>query len=70
MYQISISEYNFQNAPLSAQQLMKEMSRELSSSTGVDWEFDYRWMKLTDEAMLVANLKYVDILKYMTVKQV
>ncbi len=70
MYQISISEYNFQNAPEAAQQQMKEMCRELSTKTGIDWEFDYRWMQLEDPAMLVAELKYADILKYMTVKKI
>jgi hypothetical protein len=58
MIKLTIAEYQFLSTTAENQQRLKSIASEFAESTGIDWEFEYRWMMLTDENYLIAKLKY------------
>jgi hypothetical protein len=70
MKKISINELQFCSTTRANQQLIKQMAEEFSTDNGVDWNFEYRWMTMTEENYLLAKLKYDPILSAMTVRTI
>ncbi len=58
MYKISVAEYQFQTTTDELRQLIKQMAEDFAQDQGIDWQFEYRWMTMTDQAFLLAKLKY------------
>lgn len=50
-------------------QKIKQMAHEYASDYGIDWQFRYRWMQMSDENYLLARLKYTDILGLFGIRQ-
>lgn len=68
MKRISVSEYQFQTTTEENRLRIKAMAREFADDSGIDWQYEYRWMTMTDEAFLLARLKYWPLLSAMTVR--
>ncbi len=58
MYKLSVAEYQFQTTTDELRQQIKHMAQDFADDMGIDWQFEYRWMILTDESYLLAKLKY------------
>ena len=67
-YTITISEHAFLEITNEQRLKIKEMATQHAETTGIDWEYQYRWMTMTKPDYMLAKLKYDDILKYMTVR--
>lgn len=70
MKQISIAEDQFMTTERKYQLRILDLAREFAENSGMDWEFQYRWMTMTEENYLLAELKYGDIIRYMTVRTI
>jgi len=70
MYKLSIAEYQFATTTPSWRKRIVDMGHELSSQSGIDWQLEFRWMTMTDENYFIAKLKYMDILKHLTVTKI
>lgn len=62
MIKLSLNEYHFQNMTDLEQQRVRQMAQEFGANAGIDWEWETRWLSLTAEAYMLAQLKYDDIL--------
>lgn len=70
MYKISVAEYQFQTTTDANRQLIKCMAQDFADDMGIDWEFEYRWMTLSDESYMLALLKYPKLIAAMKVTPV
>lgn len=70
MYKISLSEEQFLSTTRDNQLTILAMAREFGEHSGIDWEFEYRWMTMTPENYMLARLKYDPIISAMTVRQI
>lgn len=65
MYKLTLAEHQFLTTTAQWRDRIKTMMQELATSSGIDWQFEYRWATMTDENYFIAQLKYDDILKHM-----
>lgn len=70
LIQISIAEYQFVATTDELRQEMLEMERTFSLRSGIDWQFEYRWMLMTKENYLLAKIKHGQLLSALTTKEV
>lgn len=70
MKQISISEEQFATTQRKYQLRILDLAREFAENSGIDWEFQYRFMIMTEENYFLAQLKYNDIIRHMTVRTI
>lgn len=70
VFKLTLPEYAIGN--IDAEQLneVKKMAREFAHLTGIDWEYEYRWMTMTASDLLVAQLKYPELMKLFKVQQI
>ena len=70
MYKISLSEHEFLTTTRENQLTILAMGREFAANSGVDLEYEYRWMTMTEENYFLARLKYDSILSAMTSRKI
>lgn len=70
MYKLSVAEYQFQTTTDQLRQQIKQLAQEYADDMGIDWEFEYRWMTIPDDAYLLAVLKYPTLVRAMKVTRV
>ncbi len=66
---LTISEHILQLLTREQQAEIKAMAQEFADTSGIDREFEYRWMAMTKENHLLAEIKYANTIKFMTVRQ-
>lgn len=66
---LTISEHILSLLTKEQQQQLKAMTKEFAETGGIDVEFEYRWITMTEENYLLASIKYADIIKYMAVRK-
>lgn len=70
MYRLTISEQRFQDQSTLTKEKIKEMAREFSHGSGIDWEWENRWMIMPGSELLIAKLKYENLIALFTVQQI
>ena len=70
LFRLTISEHRF--ASLNKQQVeeIKEIAREYSHNSGIDWEWENRWMIIAASDLLIAQLKYPATVKLFTIQKI
>lgn len=66
---LTISEHILALLEEDTRTLLKQMTKDFADSSGIDREFEYRWITMTEENHLLAKIKYPDTIKYMTERQ-
>jgi hypothetical protein len=62
IYKFTIDDDKFQSLTPEQQQAIRSLARDYSQDNGLDWEWALRWMKITEEDLVLAELKYPGIL--------
>lgn len=70
LIQISVAEVEFATTTPELQQEMQSLEREFSIRSGIDWQYQYRWMLLEEENFMLAKIKHSKLLSALTVKKV
>ena len=70
MYRLTISEHRLQDQTKEMQDKIKDMAREFGHLSGIDWEWENRWMVMPASDLLIAQIKYADVLKLFTSQQI
>ncbi len=70
MYRLSVAEYQFQTTTDALRQQIKQLALDYATDMGIDWEFEYRWMTIPDDAYLLAVLKYPRLIPAMKVTKI
>jgi hypothetical protein len=65
MYKISVSEEQFLTTAPEIRDLIKTMAEEYAEASVINWQYEYRYMIMTDENYFLARLKYDPILSAM-----
>lgn len=68
-YIITISEHVFTMLEVEERYELRDLVQEFAYDAGTNWEFEYRWFKISKEKHLLATMKYPQIQKYLTVKE-
>ncbi len=70
MIRLTISEHKFQSISTLQQEQIKSMAKEFGHMSGIDWEWEHRWMVMSGSDLLVAKIKYPDIVDMFTKRKV
>lgn len=70
MYKLSLAEYQFATTTDELRSELLAMAREFSNQAGIDWQFEYRWMTMTDENYMLARLKHPLLIGALQVKKI
>ncbi len=70
MYKLIINEYQFQNCTLTEHHDLKSMAQDFAELQGIDWEYEYRWMTMTPQSLMLAKIKYPHMDKIISVRSI
>lgn len=62
VYKFSLDDERFMSMTTAQQEEIRNLAREFSQDNGVDWEWRLRWMKIVEEDLVLAELKYPGVL--------
>ena len=62
IYKFSIDDEHFMAMPKTQQETIRNLAREYSQDNGIDWDWQLRWMKIKEEDLMLAELKYPGVL--------
>jgi hypothetical protein len=68
-WQLQIAQQRWLDSPRETKEIYSQIEQEFSQCSGIDWEFDYRWMQLTAENYLLAKLKYPDYIEQLNPRE-
>lgn len=69
-YKLSVAEYQFQTTTDAIRQEIKQMAELFADNMGIDWEFDLRWMTMTEENYLLAQIKHAKLISALKVVKI
>jgi hypothetical protein len=58
MRELRISRYHWEELDEDKQHEIKTLSQEYSSDFGLNWEYNYYWIRFTEEQFFLAKLKF------------
>lgn len=70
LFRLTISEHRFSSLKQEQVEEIKTIARNYSHNSGIDWEWENRWMILSASDLLIAQLKHPAIVKLFTVQKV
>lgn len=65
MIKLSVGEYQFQTTTDEIRSQITAMAREFGHDWSMDFEFETRWISMTEEQYMLAAIKYNSIVKLM-----
>ena len=70
MFRLTIAEHQYSNLTTEQTDEIKAMAKELAHNSGIDWQWEYRWMIMPASSLLVAQLKYARIMSLFKAQQI
>lgn len=67
MLELRVSRWVYESMDLDLRIDLKDLTETLATAGGLDWEFSFYWIKLTEENWLIANIKWPDAVQYLKV---
>lgn len=61
MFRLTISEQRFQDLSTKQKEQVKALAKEFGHMSGIDWEWEHRWMIIPGPDLLIAQIKYADV---------
>jgi len=70
LFRLTISEHRFQHLSAEQHADIKAMAKEYAHNSGIDWEWENRWMIIAASDLLLAQIKYPDIMPLFTAQTI
>jgi len=61
MRELRISRNQWEMLDELRQQDIKELSQDFADDFGLEWEYDYYWLRFNDEQFFLAKIKYAEL---------
>ena len=68
-YELRIDEILFREILDKEREQLRAMVKELASEAGADWDLEYRWMRMPNDNLLVAKLKFTEVMQYLGIRK-
>lgn len=70
MFRLTISEQKYQDISTQQREQIKSLAKEFGHLSGIDWEWEHRWMIMSGSDLLIAKIKYIDIIDLFALRKV